>query len=796
MNKSLILSLFLLTSNVRAQSEAEIFSKVFKTKTRWVPTAIYFQGSEIGEVPVKYTNNIPSDVLNISSLLSSIVRDDVILKDEQMSFKELSALGVSLSLNEEKFYIEAFIDPKKIREKVTNFNLEYRPKWVNKITRPSDFSFYTNLYYYNPYKHNSNRNDGNELDIQPNFNFKGLVIESSHTYKDDELHRRSTRALYDFQTRATRLSLGDSTTPSTDYLSGIGFLGASYGKDFSLRPYDITVPRGKAEFELTEASTVRVFVNGTLINILKLQAGTHKLEDLPLIQGLNQIKLVIESELGRVDEILIPAAFSQDLLKVGLSDFYYGVGKKSEIVNLDREYADDDYIYTAFYRRGISDKFTLGGFFQADTKARLLGSDQVFSTKFGQFKTQVAALDSNLDTGYSAKAEYFFLDQRTVGTAASGHLFGFEHRNKNFKLIDQLNPLGFDRNILSYAFNKNIYGYSYRIGGQYESNELNRDTWALTGSLGKTFKRRLNVNTVSTYRTLVNGDDNFEVSIYFSWFLPEKGHNFYGSYNSLSKTTQASLQKIKTSSSDKLTYQLTGRNSSLEKSLEFDSRYDHERFEVGVRHSQLDSTARDEGWNSYEGSVKFATAFAYLDGKYTVGRPITNSFAILTRDKHLEDEQILISSNGDNIAKGDLFNNILISKIQPYRYYKVTADSALLSDGLSIEESDFALMPTYKSGSLISLQSKGAMSVFGTIFLPDRTRVALATFDVLDAKGRVVYGSFTNRKGRILVEGLEEGEYQVLLRHQDENYVSRFTLPKDKVGFVDIGNLNLTKVKK
>ncbi|GEM_PF-4063807 len=785
-----------LCSAVNAQTEAEIFSKMFKVKSRWVPTSFVFNNSEIGESPVKFTANKPVSVLNSRKIFSEFVKEQVKLTDSEMTLDTLKNLGVSLVLNEEKFYIEVYFNPDIVKEKTTSFDLEYKPLWVNEITRPSEFSFYTNLYYYRPYFHNMSRDNSDELDILPNLNFKGIVLESSHTYKDSKLNRKSTRLLYDFQKKTTRLSIGDSTTPSTDYLSGISILGASYGKDFSLRPYDTTVPRGKAEFDLRESSTVRVFVNGTLINILKLNAGTHKLEDLPLIQGLNEIKLVIESDLGRVDEIIIPAAFSQDLLKVGLSDFYFGVGKKSEILDEEREYLEDEYIYTGFYRRGITDSLTVGSFFQADRSSQLLGSDQVFSTRFGQIKVQQAVTNQNSLFGLSLKGEYFFLDQRVIGVAASGHLFGIEHRNKKFKLVDEFASLGYDKNIFSYAFNKNIYGYSYRIGGQYESNEGFNNSWALTGSLGKTFNRRFNINTVSTYRTLVNGRSSFEISAYFSWFLPERGHSIYGSYNSLSKTTQASLQKIKTDREDRLSYQFTGRRSDQQQSIEFDSRYDHERFEVGLRHSQEKVKGISNQWNSYEGNIKFGTALAFTGNHFSFGKPITDSFAILSLDDNLQDEEVLINSSGDTIADSSLFSNILLSKIQPYRYYKISADGALLRDGLSINVSDFALLPTYKSGSHIALESKGAMTVFGSLYLPGSISASLVTFDVLNNQGEVIYGSFSNRKGRVLIEGLEFGPYTLRLNYKEDVYTGTFNLPKNTIGFVDIGAINLTKVKK
>ena len=55
MTKFFISLLILIISQASlAQSEAEIFSKIFKTKSKWVPTSFIFQNKDIGEASVRF----------------------------------------------------------------------------------------------------------------------------------------------------------------------------------------------------------------------------------------------------------------------------------------------------------------------------------------------------------------------------------------------------------------------------------------------------------------------------------------------------------------------------------------------------------------------------------------------------------------------------------------------------------------------------------------------------------------------------------------------------------------------
>ena len=789
--------LFLLTISglSSAQTSNEIFDKVFTKKERWVPVNIVFDLQEIGEVPVKFKGNTVVSFLNVKKVLEDILKDPNILKNEEMSLKALKDLGISLTLNEEKFFLELNVALELRKESVTSFTHNYRPKWVKNESVSNDFSFFSNFFYYLPYAHNTRTVSPAELDIDPNLNIFGVVLESSHTYKDDYVARKFTRAIYDTPDKATRFVLGDNAGPTTEFLSPIEFLGASVGKDFSLKPYDITVPRGRAEFELSEPSTVKVFVNGSLIQILRLRAGKHNLEDLPLIQGLNEIKLVIESELGRIDEIIIPASFSQDLLKKGLSDFYYGVGRKSEVKEREVKYSDEEEIFTAFHRYGFSRSFTLGGFFQGDNESQLLGSDQVYSNKLGQFKTQLIGSSFSSTRGANIKGEYYYLDRSEKGEAATGHLLGLEWRSPEFKLVGEENPLTYARTKLNYSFNSSISQINVRLGSEYEWNEKLRDSWNMSATFGRTFARKLNVNVTSNFKQEVSGPSNFGATIFFNWYLSEIGQSIYGNYNSTGNNSQLTWQKLQNSSHDELNYQVTGRNDDVGRSMEADLNYNHHRIESGIRHTQHKGNGGN--WDHYDGRVKLASAIGIVGGQFSIGRPVTDGFAIINRDELIRDQDIKINkAHKDYAFESDYFNNIMISKLQAYRYFHLRVDSSLLDDGISLENEEFSLFPTYKSGILISMKGKGSISAYGKLVLPNGKRVELETFDILNSSSEVIQRNFSNRKGRILIEGIEPARYKILVTIKDVEYISDLDISSEKFGLVDLKTIKLQRVVK
>ena len=139
------------------------------------------------------------------------------------------------------------------------------------------------------------------------------------------------------------------------------------------------------------------------------------------------------------------------------------------------------------------------------------------------------------------------------------------------------------------------------------------------------------------------------ISIFFNWYLAKQGHNLYGNYNSENKSGQLSWQKLQNSSHDQFAYQVTARNDIGGTSMEVDTNYSHQRIEIGFRHAQ--SSSNDSDWNYYSGRLKLGAAIGIVGGQLSVGRPVSDGFAIIHRDEHSAKQDIRINKTSDRIKK-------------------------------------------------------------------------------------------------------------------------------------------------
>src|SRR3546814_7613870 len=102
-------------------------------------------------------------------------------------------------------------------------------------------------------------------------------------------------------------------------------------------------------------------------------------------------------------------------------------------------FRSNDIALSGFYRRGLSDRLTLGGNFQYANKAYLVGSEIVLGTDWGTIGGDVAF--SHLPAGGNGWAANFSLERVTQGTANGSSLIAtVEARSRRFGAVGQLAP--------------------------------------------------------------------------------------------------------------------------------------------------------------------------------------------------------------------------------------------------------------------------------------------------------------------------------------------------------------------
>jgi outer membrane usher protein len=137
-------------------------------------------------------------------------------------------------------------------------------------------------------------------------------LESSWTIDDPE--------------KMTSWRIGDSITSGGTGGAPLRFGGLQYGRNFAVQPGFITFPLPAIDGQAATPSVVDVYVNNVLSNQREVSAGPFQLQDLPVVTGSGEVRLVVRDALGR--ETFTTQSFyaTPQLLRSGLHDFSYELG--------------------------------------------------------------------------------------------------------------------------------------------------------------------------------------------------------------------------------------------------------------------------------------------------------------------------------------------------------------------------------------------------------------------------------------------------------------------------------------
>ncbi len=189
----------------------------------------------------------------------------------------------------------------------------------------------------------------------------GGSLTSSGLLVDDGIHRRGTRLdttwTQDNPKQMASLRAGDAVTNPGTWGRALRFGGMQWATDFSLQPGFLPFPLPSVHGEATLPSSVDVFVNNSRRLQSDLPAGPFDLNELPVVTGNGEVRLVVRDALGREQVITQPYFASPALLRPGLHAFSVEAGAVRE----DYALRSDHYghvVAAATDRAGVTDSFT------------------------------------------------------------------------------------------------------------------------------------------------------------------------------------------------------------------------------------------------------------------------------------------------------------------------------------------------------------------------------------------------------------------------------------------------------
>jgi outer membrane usher protein len=623
----------------------------------------------------------------------------------------------------------------------------------------------------------------------------GLVAESEAIWQPGAqgaaFNRLGSRLVYDDQKRLIRWTAGDLQPLSRGFQSAPDIAGLSIFRSYSvLQPQRIARPRGSRSFRLDRPATVQIEANGQLLQRLQLQPGNYDLRDFPFAQGANDIRLSILDDAGRTETIRFNLFLDQSQLARGLSEFGLYAGVLAPPGDSGPAYRDDPAV-SGFYRFGAAEALTLGGNLQADARTQMGGVEAVWATPLGLLSGNLAASRSDgVGAGFAGTFTFQRLIQRSGGLSDSLTLFG-EARSANFTALGDgrpSNPFMLEAGgAYSHAFGRRIYA---GVDGRYSlARGERRDAFNLRGTLGVRLTRDLSFNGDLSWQ----GDERGRrVGAFASLtYRIDRKSSVRADYDTRFDRARLSYTTLSGQGVGAYTLAADVERSRFGSGANLAGTYYHNRAELGLSH--YGSFAGDFANSvSQRTSLRVGTSLAFADGAFSWGRPINDSFAIVSGHRNLKGEELLIERGpfGYTASTGALGTAIHPS-LNAYIERVVGVEAPRAEAGVDLGQGTFRLLPPYRGGYRLQLGSDYNVTAVGRLVGPDGQPVALltGTASELAHPERPPVAIFTNRDGRFGASGLAPGRWRIVI-NDDRKSSFLLDIPADAPNIVRAGELS------
>lgn len=718
--------------------------------------------------------------------------------------------GIDLRFDETLLAIVISLPPEYRKEQTFSarglYDLSGKP-----VTKPSPVSAYMNMFGSQDYVEtglpDNNGRQPLRLSSDGAINIHGVVLENTANYVEDAEHplqRSNTRLVYDLPDSMVRLAAGDLSYPVEGFQSFQSMLGATVARDFDLQPYRVSEPTGQTSFLLNTPSRVDIYVNDRKVQTLQLASGNFDVRNFPVVNGSNDVRLVITDATGRVEVKNFNIVSDASLLESGLHKYAYNLGVVSSNTNGMMHYDTSQPALSAFHLYGVNDWLTVGANIQADTDQHMGGVDATIGSKLGILRADLS--ESRIksgNSGFALQGQYQYIDPAKMnadGTFKGARNFTLLtiYQDRNFAPLGVLLPdnlfscdtTGRYSQQLTPTLNLGIGG-RYQVGRDGQSNR-----WASSLTFDKQLEGGFHVGVSMDHEST----ESLGVFLSFTW-SPQSSRNFMsGSYDSTTHTTRADWNYAQAERTGSIAASAgvtqTGDRGEGNGSIT----YYGNRGDITANHDLVTSFGGNgvQGGNQERSEMRFGTALAMSDGHWSVSRPISGSFAMIAPDPAIEQYPIGVNprNSDDNTpsyeAKTDYLGPAVLPELTPYMYRTVRVDANSLPPGFDPGETRYTLHPGYRSGTFIKIGSDANVLLDGTINYQDGSPVALQAGSIRPASGNGIdtVTFFTNRQGRFRIEKLRPGNYIAEL-YGFPGVALKLNIPKDASGPTQAGILTL-----
>lgn len=696
-----------------------------------------------------------------------------------LSKQAIEKFGLEVNFDLSSFNLNITLPLNLTRPQTLSLKSKSRKLQASEVANLSGF---VNLYSSYLYQQNNNTDTTDKqlaARAEMVMNWRGWVVENELEYLSDveatspNVKRLGTRLVHDLPLKGARISIGDNYSSGSYFQSTSRILGVSFAHDFSLVSDRKIRPSASRGFTLESPSSVEVLVDDRIVQRLNLTAGIYSLDDIPLNEGSNNVSLRITDIAGVVRYVNFDVTTGLDLFAEGQLEYEIHIGVPSTLTD-QLNYDNDSPLISTYLDYGVSPSWTVGFTAQADDYVQQVGFKGIHAARIGLFAFEGAASFGD-ETGYAYRVAYNnFTDNSVKNKNIS---FAYEYSSKGFRAVGYRPTLQDTARLQEHVVQANysvtfnpILQTSFFAALSRSHLQTHFDKSAgvsFSGSLRETDWR---YNFRGSWSEVV-GNAEWGMSFSFTYLFPST-RRIKVSHQSRRKNTRLEYTQ---DANQRYVGALSLRagiehNDEKEALLDFNAQYNANRFLFSAVHT---STYEQLNANSanHQSRASFSSSIAFAEDAWAIGKPISDSFALIKPHSSLKDKKITLGQYKDQYRANNAdFDTILLHDISSYDNSAISVDVEDLEPGYDIGAGLVVFFPSYRSGHSVMIGTAANISVIATLLDQQQQPLALQVgVAVCSDNTEKQHKFFTNKSGRFALTGLTPCSYEVTLNNSEKS---------------------------
>ena len=496
--------------------------------------------------------------------------------------------------------------------------------------------------------------------------------------------RLNTTWTIDRPESATSLRCGDSISAASAWGGAVRFGGIQWASNYATRPGFITMPLPGIGGESALPSTVDVYVNNMLRMQSNVPSGPFRVDEVPVITGEGDIRLVVRDLLGRQQVIDQPYYATPELLRAGLQEFSLETGFIRDNFGIESN-AYGRPLAVATDRVGLTDRFT------GEVHGEFLKNQQTYGLSGSTLVSSLGVLDASLagSHGENGHGQLFGLGlQHSANRLSLGA--EIQYTSRHFVRLGMM-PYGPAPRVTSQLFVSLGLGHL----GSLSVSRTRQDFYGAHSLDIVSARDSINVGwlgylSFSVIRTVAGSSDTtFALTLTHSINARTSLSSTTTSDSAAGTTTELDLQQNLPAGRG-MGYRLiadAGAMKAVDGTLDLQS--DRGNYEIEARQQSGSTLAQ----------VSAAGGIALLGGHVFPTRTVDDSFAVVQVGA---ENGVRVYRENQLVGQTDRQGYMLVPGLRPYQDNSIRIEQADLPLDIVVDTVQAPAVPYFRSGVLVS----------------------------------------------------------------------------------------------